>query len=142
MNQIQPHHFYAFIMILIIIIFAAAGILVRVLFSWSVFKTAKRIPQEHHLFPAWFCWLMIIPIIGIVFDWMMLPFGVPWSAKKYFEDNEQAKQAANVLFGIGLAYAICISTVFIPILNFITGIGTIVLWIIYWVKIVNFRKEF
>jgi len=138
----QPHTYIGLIFPLLLILFFIAIMLVRVLFAWSLYLTATRIPQQHRLFPSWFCWMTIIPFVGFVFEWLMVPFGIPWGLKKFLSGKTDAIKQINILFGIGLAYTICFSTFFIPVINIITGIGGLVLFIIYWVKVVGIRKEF
>jgi hypothetical protein len=43
--------------------------------------------------------------------------------------------------GIGLAYCILYCCCIIPFLGFLTAIGGFICWIIYWVKIGDFRMK-
>lgn len=116
--------------------------IIFIFFCWSLYSAMKRIPVEKQVFPAWFCWMLLIPIVGYVFSWMMLPFGIPRSFERHLEDNPEAVKKSKTLFGVGLAYVIIPLLAWIPIIGILLSIATIVLWIIYWVKVVNFKKQY
>src|SRR3990167_8541374 len=61
-----------------------------ILFCASLFCTMQSIPKESRQFPSWFVWLLIVPGVGIVFQWIMLPFGIPNSIKKAAHTNKAA----------------------------------------------------
>ncbi len=128
--------------ILIVSIIGIALFVVFILYLLSLFKAAKRVPQEHQVFPAWFVWMMLIPVAGYVFNWLMLPFGIPKSFEKYLSGNEQAVRDAKTLFGLGLTMVIIPLLLWIPFVNIVLGIGAFAVWIIYWVKVVSFRKKY
>jgi cytochrome bd-type quinol oxidase subunit 1 len=118
------------------------GIIIAILFSWSLYAAMKKVPQEKRVFPAWFCWMFLIPIAGFVFEWIMLPFGIPKTFKQYLPKNQAAQDKAGNLFGVGLAYVILLWLLFIPYINILAGIAALVLFIIYWVQVVAFKKRF
>jgi len=123
-------------------IFALVWIVVQVLYLLSLYNTMKAAPEKHHMFPAWFVWMMIIPVVGFIFAWIMVPFGVPKTMEAASGTNQEMKNASKTLFGLGLAQMILFTLIFIPIVNFFTGIAGFVLWIIYWVKIVSFKNDY
>lgn len=125
-------------------ILAVITIVAVLLFSWTLFSVLQRIPREKQQFPSWFVWLFVIPYIGLVFQWIMLPFGIPNALKKHFETNQDAIQAANTLFKLGLAQAIVaiFSLVFAHELGMYLGWLGIALWIVYWVLIFKFKTTF
>lgn len=116
---------------------ALAIIAVRIFFILTLYKLCRAIPEKYLKFPAWFNWLMIIPLVGIIFEWIMLPFGIPMSLKAYQPDNAIIIKKSNLLFGLGLATAILAIFVWLPIIGLI---AYLVLFIIYWVKAVEIRK--
>lgn len=125
-----------------VIVIAIIFFIIFVLFCWSLYSALSRVPEDKQVFPAWFCWLLIIPLVGYVFSWLMLPFGIPRSFENYLSDNPAAVKKAKTLFGIGLAYVIIPLVAWIPIVGIPFSIAALVLWIIYWVKIVKFKNEY
>ncbi|PIZ03869.1 MAG: hypothetical protein COY58_07200 [Gammaproteobacteria bacterium CG_4_10_14_0_8_um_filter_38_16] len=118
--------------------------IVMLLFSWTLFSLLRRIPRNNQIFPSWFVWLFVVPYIGLIFQWIMLPFGIPNALKKHFATHQDAIHAANVLFKLGLAQAIVaiLSLVFAHILGFYLGWLGIALWLIYWGLIIRFRMVY
>lgn len=124
-----------------IFVFFLTYFIVYVFFILSLQKTLRLIPTLKQTFPSWFCWLMLVPFIGFVFTWIMIPFGIPDAIKNNQTDNPAALAEGKRLFGIGLAMMILMSiSPFLSILAIITFIPMLVLWILYWVNIVSIRK--
>lgn len=117
-------------------------LLVYIFFYWTMYTTLKKIPENKRLFPAWFCWMQIIPVAGYIFNWLMMPFGLPRSFENHLKDNPEAVNQAKALFGIGLAYVILPLLMWIPFVNLILLIVSIILLIIYWVRLIRFKAKF
>lgn len=119
-----------------------AAIIVKIFFCLSLYKAMKKVPEGKRKFPAWFCWMILVPLVNIVFSWIMIPFGIPGSFKNHLSKNKVAKQKAQTLFNVGLAYMILLTMLFIPFVNLLAAIPALVLFIVYWVQIVSFKNEF
>ncbi|HLB56299.1 MAG TPA: hypothetical protein VJK30_03085 [Coxiellaceae bacterium] len=147
--------------LMIILMVAIIPICIAVLFACSLQKAMKHVPIEKRVFPNWFIWMRFIPLAGFVFDWMMLPFGIPHGLRNAVSENKIAVRAANILKRVGLAHFIFsfgflvtntlrIATVnhaasgvsWIEIAFVIFLLLDIPALIIYWVKIVSFRKKY
>ena len=119
-----------------------AFIIVNIFFILSFHQTARRIPKNFHDFPIWFCWLFILPLFGIIFKWIMLPFALPQALRTYKPKNEQVQRVANKLFGIGIAHVITLTLcLFFDMMGFFIFAAAIILLILYWSEIVNVRKQ-
>lgn len=127
-------------MIALALLFVFALFLIKVFFSLSCYRTMKKVPCHQRVAPAWLCWLFLIPLIGYIFEWIMLPFIIPNSIQQYKADNPTVVSKAKSLFGIGLAYLIISIALAIPVVNFFGFIAVFILWIIYWVKVVSIRE--
>jgi hypothetical protein len=123
-------------------LFILALYLVRVLFCLSLYKSLRLVPESKLEFPAWFAFMILIPLAGIVFSWMVVPFNIPKSFERAVAGNAEAETKARSLFGIGLTLVILETVAWIPYIGFIAMIPTIVLWIIFWVKVVDFRRNY
>tara|TARA_R110000868_G_scaffold8205_3_gene42475 strand:+ start:68891 stop:69304 length:414 start_codon:yes stop_codon:yes gene_type:complete len=123
-------------------IFILLGVLVvNIFFCSSLSKTLALIPKRSHVFPSWFAWLILIPVLGLVFEWMMLPFGIPNAIKHHLPQNSAALRSANKLFAIGLAYVIIVTlAAFFGKMGFFIGIVALILFILYWLEVVNARQ--
>jgi hypothetical protein len=110
---------------------------INILFVISIYKTTRRIPKQYYRFPIWFCWLILIPIIGVIFMYLVLPFGLPFALKAYAPDDQLVQRKAQTLFGVGLAYVVVLT---LSAAFYLFGLVAFVLWIIYWVKVVDVRQ--
>ena len=116
--------------------------IVFIFFSWSMYSAAKLIPEDKQVFPAWMCWLMLVPVLGYIFAWLMMPFGIPRSFENYVVNNPQAYKDTREIFGLGLAFVILVFFGVIPILGFFAYAAAIVLLIVYWVKVKRFKETY
>ena len=116
--------------------------IIMIFFCMSMYNAMQQVPADKQQFPGWLIWLFLIPLVSIVMQWIMLPFGLPNSFKAVVGDNEAALLQIKTIHGLGLALVILITITLLPFLGLITGIPTLVLWIIYWVKVVKFKKQF
>jgi hypothetical protein len=116
----------------------SVNFVLNIFFVLSVHKTMRMVPEGHHSFPPGLLWLIIIPGIGYVFEWIMLPFGVPRALESYFKAQGQGDKRAHMpFFGLGLA-AVIVQLAFIA--PFV-GAAVWILKIIYWAKMVNIRTS-
>ena len=113
-----------------------------IFFCVSMYSAMQQVPADKQQFPAWLVWLFLIPLASIVLQWIMLPFGLPNSFKNVVGENEAALTQIKSIHGLGLALVILMTITLLPVINVFAGIPTIILWIIYWVKVVKFKKQF
>ncbi|OGT43746.1 MAG: hypothetical protein A3F13_08395 [Gammaproteobacteria bacterium RIFCSPHIGHO2_12_FULL_40_19] len=128
-----------------LIVAAIIIFLVTIVYCWVLFQIMQRVPRDKHQFPSWFIWLFLIPWIGLVFQLIMLPFGIPNTFKRAFPNNQDAIRDADNLFKMGLTQVVL--TVFgmflpIPPINHIASVAGFILWIVYWVMIVKFKNTY
>lgn len=128
-----------------LIVAAIIIFLVTIVYCWVLFQIMQRVPRDKHQFPSWFIWLFLIPWIGLVFQLIMLPFGIPNTFKRAFPNNQDAIRDADNLFKMGLTQVVL--TVFgmflpIPPINHIASVAGFILWIVYWVMIVKFKNKY
>lgn len=121
-------------------IFVAIFLVLSIFFSISLYRALKRVPAAQLLFPAWFVWMFFVPLAGYVFVWLMLPFGVPKSFAQAVPDNLNAQKRTRTLFGLGLTHCILLIITLIPYAALVFFLPMLVIWIIYWVKVIAFRK--
>ena len=116
------------------------NLIVFIFFSWATYNLMKQVPKVQRFFPAWFCWMMIIPFIGYVFMWLMLPFGIPKSMRNKLPKDPVQQEKIDDLFGLGLGLVIVMLLIGIPMLGWIAWIAAMIMLVLYWLKINEFRK--
>ncbi len=133
-DKIPPSYFVGVVSAALLI-----DIIINIFFSWTCYRTLSTVPKDKQTIPAWVCWLMIAPVVRVIFYWIILPFAIPNSLKKAFSENTELVKATRSLFGIGLAFVILATLSFVPLVG-IVFIAAIVLYIIYWIKVADIKK--
>ncbi|MDP1573798.1 MAG: hypothetical protein Q8L78_02525 [Coxiellaceae bacterium] len=127
-----------FIVGVIVFIFMAA-------YCTTLFLILRKVPEEKRVFPAWFVWFFLVPIVGFVFQWMMIPFGIPLSLRNAVKKDQNAIHATKILTYLGLIQVL-LPTVGLFIhkstLSMILAGAGIAVWAIYWVTIVWFKSKY
>ena len=135
----MDEHFFKLSFILFLIIF-----IITAIFCWNLYTILGKLPKENQKFPRWFVWLFLVPWIGFVFQWIMIPFGIPNAIRKTFPTNQEIINEENVLFQVGLANIIFTTFgIFFAIspINQIAAVAGIALWAAYWILIIRFKKK-
>lgn len=145
LGDMDPSIFYG--MLAFAGLFFLIGFIVFALFCWSIYKGLKLVPEDNLMFPRYFVWFMLIPFIGVIFFWLVLPFNVPTSFARTVQGNEKALDETRTLKRIGLTYTVCLLLPYLTFVSFIptfiAGLANLVIfiaWILYWIKVVSFRK--
>jgi hypothetical protein len=64
---------FSFLLLAFVVLVVQVGI------SYLLFTGLKRLPARYREVEPYFAWLMLIPIAGYVFTWILLPFKIPAS---------------------------------------------------------------
>ncbi len=119
------------------VVLTIAGMVAGVFFLLSMQRALILCaPQNRTLSPGK-VWLCFIPLFNII--WMFIVISrVSRSLQREFE----SRQGPPGDYGrsIGLAYCILAVISIIPIVGMLTGLASIVCWIVYWVKISNYSR--
>jgi hypothetical protein len=85
-------------------------------------------------------WLTIIPLFGIVWQFVVVN-NIADSLKLEFNQRNLKIVEDRPGYGVGLAFCILACCSIIPFLGALTSIAALICWIIYWVKISNYKAE-
>ena len=149
MESIQPEEIYLFVFIG----FFVLGLLtVYIFFLLEQQNILKAIQPENRLMRPGEVWLQLIPIFNYVWQFIVV-IRISDSIQREFASWENDNlvglpdvQVADVLdrrptYEIGLAFCILNCCQFIPVVGVFTGLAGVICWIIYWVKLVEFRRR-
>ncbi len=146
---------------LLLIGFVVGFFVCVILYLCSLKKTMRCVPSDKRIFPNWFIWMMVIPVIGYVFTWLMLPFGIPHGLRNIAVNNKDALRETVYLKVLGLVTVILPPfiifmqaifkdfgeatssvSVFTGALLFLSVVLYLVSIITYWIRTVSFRKKY
>lgn len=129
---------------------------VYIFFLISLWKTVKMIPTEKRVTPNWFVWMMLVPLVNIVFLFIVLLHTIPNGLRNTVSNDEKAKRAARSLkvlvylqiilcFIIGILSGVltaCLNIAINPVFMFLAVLLTLIIYCIYWRKTVLFRRHY
>jgi hypothetical protein len=132
-NLLQPTH-------LLIIFFIFGLFLIPAIFYLLTLQNAlsKCAPMSRTMDPA-MVWLMLIPVFHLIWGFFVV---MALGNSLGNEFRRRGIPCPDPLPGqsIGMAMCICACCGIIPLINFLAGPATLVLWIVYWVKIAEFSR--
>jgi len=116
------------------------GIIPLIFYLVSIQNTLNTISQENRKMQPTQVWLTLIPIFGLVWQFIIVN-RVADSLKHEFEAKNIKVYEERPGYGIGMAYCILFACTIIPFLGFLTSMGGLVCWIIYWIKINDYKMK-
>ena len=126
------------IMVVGLIVFAVM-LIPAIFYLLTLQKAMNRVSPENRAMAPGMVWLMFIPLFNIVWHFFIVlnlakSLGAEFKKRNIAADAEPGK-------GIGLAMCILACCGIIPVVNWFSGIATLVCWIMYWVKIAGFSGK-
>lgn len=116
------------------LIFLGVLILPRIFYLVSMQKAIGRCSPRARAMPPGLVWLGLIPLFQLIWDFVI----VVTSSKSLSDEFEARKNPLpGGLPGLGPGIAFCVLNLlfWIPLLNILTMLASLVLWIVFWVKI-------
>jgi len=129
--------------IVLILVSLVVVVGVYVLITFLYYNAFKKVPEKHQKIKPGMVWLRLLALIPIpfvnviwliVWDFICLAFKIPESFKSYF-DEVGDDSVGDCGKGLGIALNISFICLIIPFVNILALISTLVLFIIYLVKI-------
>ena len=129
--------------IVIGLVVLAISTAVTIFFILTLQKALNRCSPENRAMQPGMLWLLLIPLFNIVWIFFVVlnmakSLGAEFLKRGIVSEPEPGKT-------LGLAYAITaagsIVISWIPCVGSLAGVAIIVLWIMYWVKIVGYSKQ-
>ena len=123
------------IMLVVLVIVIA----IMVVIYYLIYAAQSRVPEQYRDISPGQVFLMLIPLFNLV--WMFFVFQrVPTSFQKYFAAQGRT-DVGDCGKNIGMAYCICVLCSIIPLVGALAGLGSLVLLIIFLVKITGLKNQ-
>jgi hypothetical protein len=132
-DLLQPLH------IMVLLFVAGLFLIPAILFVLSMQNALKKCDLASVTLDPVMPWLCIVPFVNLVFNFFLV-LGMAKSLRNEF--NRRGISVADPTPGqsIGLAMSICACCGVVPILNLVSWIPQVILWIVYWVKISEYSR--
>jgi hypothetical protein len=111
-----------------------------IFFLITLQNTFKEVKIENRRMQPGEVWLMLIPLFGLVWQFIIVN-RLADSLKLEFTQRSIDINEFRPGYSIGLAYCVLFCCSIIPFLGFFTSIAGFICWIIYWVKISDFKNK-
>jgi hypothetical protein len=125
----------------IILILFVTGIMLipQILYLLTLQKTIKAVSIENRKIQPGQVWLNIIPLFGLIWQFIVVN-RIARSLDLEFKKRELPISDDLPGRSIGITYCILFCCSIVPLLGFFAALGGLVCWIVYWVKINDFKK--
>lgn len=127
------------ILIVVAVIFGIS-LIPMIFFLLTMQNTLNAISFENRKMEPGLVWLSLIPLFGLVWQFIIVD-RMAGSLQSEFAKREMATEEARPGNSIGLAYCILFCCSLIPFVGYITSIAGLICWIIYWIKINDYKNR-
>ncbi|HVN57565.1 MAG TPA: hypothetical protein VMT63_04655 [Bacteroidales bacterium] len=125
--------------VMIFLISLGVSLLPLIFYILTLQGTLQEVKPENRRMDPGLVWLTIIPLFGII--WQFIVVGnIADSLKAEFAQRNINAGEDRPGYSIGLTFCILICCSIIPFLGILTAVAGFVCWIIYWVKIADYRS--
>jgi hypothetical protein len=133
-DLIQPWH-----IIVLSFVFCAILLVPAIFFLLTLQNTLSKCAPGYRTMEPGMVWLLLVPLFSLIWSFLVV-IAVARSLA-----NEYARRgivSPEPLPGqpIGIAMCVCVCCTIIPLLGILAGLASLVLWIVYWVKIAEFSR--
>ncbi len=115
------------------------GLAIQAFICYLLSSALNVIPAAHRKQEPNMVWLLMIPVFNLVWNFFVYP-KISDSFKSYF-DSVGRTDVADCGRQIGLIYCILAALCVVPYANILTGLGALVLLIIYLVKVSELKGK-
>ncbi len=128
------------ILLIVFVVFGGLSILPLIFYLLTLQNTLHEVSHENRRMQPGQVWLTLIPVFGIIWQFMVVN-GIADSLRLEFQKRGIKADEDRPGSGIGIAFCILTCCSIIPFLGIFTAIAAFICWIIYWVKISNYKAE-
>lgn len=126
-------------LLIVLIIAAIIGIVVAIFYLINLQNLLKEIAPGNRTVEPGNVWLMLIPLFSLIYGFILYP-KVSESLKNEMEARELNEQSDYGRM-LGLSMPILSLVGFIPVVGNLAGIANLVIMIVYWVKMANYKDK-
>lgn len=125
----------------VLILFVVAIFLIPYIFYLLTLQnTLKAVSPELRKMPPANVWLLFIPLFNLIWNFFVVA-AIADSLKAEYAKRSIPVQEERPCYGIGLTMAILRCCTIIPFLGALAGLGWLVCWIIFWVKVSEHKNK-
>ena len=107
----------------------------------SLQKELNRCAPENRAIQPAMVWLLLVPCFNVVWHFFVVLKMARTLGAEFQKRGLAESPAPGQTLGLIMCVLICCAAIPIPFLRPLAGLGGLVCWILYWVKIAGFSKK-
>ncbi len=141
MEEMYPSFYGISILEIIVLIVCLVMLYVPLVFYLrTIQNTLLEVSVEHRRMKPNLVWLQLIPFFGFIWQFIIVvKVADSLRIQFYYSKISLEEYQPGQGLGIGACIMFCVSI--IPLIGFFTFFAAVVCWILYWIKINNYRKK-
>jgi hypothetical protein len=132
--------FSTFFLLILFFLVLPLCLLPMIFYILTLSRALTKCSRESITIEPGMLWLLLIPFVNLVWHFFVV-IGMAKSLGNEFKARNLTNLDPLPGQSIGIAMCVCAACGIIPVIGFIAGLGSIVLWIIYWIKIADFSRQ-
>ncbi len=123
----------------VILIFTLISLIPTIFYLISLQKAFSRCRPENRAFVPGLVWLLLLPFFSMIWHFFIVT-GLSTTLEKEFAARGETVEPQP---GRSLGLAMCILNVctLVPYAGLLTGVASLIIWIMYWIKIVEYSSR-
>lgn len=131
-----------FFVAIMVIVVAAVVIGIAVMYLLTMQNLLKAIAPQNRTTEPGNVWLMLIPLFNLVYQFILVGHVADSIVNELNSRNEPLGSDPRPTYQLGLWKCITGVSGIIPILGPLASLASFILWIIYWVKLAEWKNWF
>lgn len=128
------------VILTIVAIVFVASLIPLIFFLLTLQNTLNAVSFENRKMQPGEVWLTLIPLFGMIWQFFIVN-RIAESLKLEFEKRGLKTEEELPGKSIGMAYAVLYCCSIVPFLGYLTAVGGLICWIMYWVKINEYKNR-
>ncbi|TKK67250.1 hypothetical protein FC093_15325 [Ilyomonas limi] len=124
---------------LLLLAFVLVFMVTVILFLITLQNTLKAVEPENRTMNPGNVWLMLIPFFNAI--WVFIVVNAIANSSQTQLELYGEYSGQKVTYNIGMAWAICSVLNWVPIIGLIAGFAALILFVVYWIKVNETRKQ-
>ncbi len=133
-DTFQPWH-----LMILSAFFCAVLLVPAIFFLLTLSSTLSKCAPGFRTMEPGMVWLLLVPFFSLIWNFFVVMAVAKSLANEY---ARRGIPSPEPLPGqrIGIAMCVCVCCCIVPLLGFLVGLASLLLWIMYWVKIAEFSR--
>jgi hypothetical protein len=125
--------------LVVMLLAMAVGLVITIFYLLTLQRALQRCAPQNRAMEPGMVWLLLIPCFNLVWHFFVVLNIAKSLGAEFRQRNIAAEPEPGKSLGLALCILQCVSA--IPYLGCLTGIGALVCFILYWVKIDGYSKQ-